>query len=139
MAAAFRPLQTRPELLRLLEAVHINWFTIAIMNSLRIARAALRARPAAFRAPLQRRGYAEAVNDKASRPENHSGITRRPLKAGTDFAMIALNRSSSAWLFLTRYDDETLPTDARRRWAHATPFGRRGQEMTQRVQEEFKG
>lgn len=41
----------------------------AIMNSLRIAsRAALRARPAAIRAPLQRRGYAEAVNDKASRP-----------------------------------------------------------------------
>ncbi|KKY32712.1 putative atp synthase delta mitochondrial [Diaporthe ampelina] len=39
------------------------------MNSLRIAsRAALRARPAAIRAPLQRRGYAEAVNDKASRP-----------------------------------------------------------------------
>ncbi|KAK7735291.1 delta subunit of the central stalk of mitochondrial F1F0 ATP synthase, atp16 [Cytospora paraplurivora] len=36
------------------------------MNSLRIAsRAALRARPAAIRAPLQRRGYAEAVNDKA--------------------------------------------------------------------------
>ncbi|CAN8096308.1 unnamed protein product [Discula destructiva] len=37
------------------------------MNSLRpIARAALRARPAAsaFKAPLQRRGYAEAVNDK---------------------------------------------------------------------------
>ncbi|KAH8749901.1 putative ATP synthase delta chain mitochondrial precursor [Diaporthe sp. PMI_573] len=35
------------------------------MNSLRIAsRAALRARPAAIRAPLQRRGYAEAVNDK---------------------------------------------------------------------------
>ncbi|KAF3770541.1 ATP synthase delta chain mitochondrial precursor [Cryphonectria parasitica EP155] len=34
------------------------------MNSLRIARAALRARPAAIRVPLQRRGYAEAVNDK---------------------------------------------------------------------------
>ncbi|KAK4247725.1 putative atp synthase [Corynascus novoguineensis] len=34
------------------------------MNSLRIARAALRARPAAIRAPLQRRGYAEAVSDK---------------------------------------------------------------------------
>jgi hypothetical protein len=34
------------------------------MNSLRIARAALRARPAALRAPLQRRGYAEAVSDK---------------------------------------------------------------------------
>jgi len=34
------------------------------MNSLRIARAALRARPVAIRAPLQRRGYAEAVSDK---------------------------------------------------------------------------
>ncbi|KAK3302139.1 ATP synthase delta chain mitochondrial precursor [Chaetomium strumarium] len=34
------------------------------MNSLRIARAALRARPAALRVPLQRRGYAEAVSDK---------------------------------------------------------------------------
>ncbi|KAL2261184.1 hypothetical protein VTK26DRAFT_4599 [Humicola hyalothermophila] len=34
------------------------------MNSLRIARAALRARPAALRAPIQRRGYAEAVSDK---------------------------------------------------------------------------
>jgi hypothetical protein len=37
------------------------------MNSLRIARAALRARPAAVRAPLQRRGYAEAVSDKVRR------------------------------------------------------------------------
>lgn len=35
------------------------------MNSLRIARAALRARPAAIRVPLQRRTYAEAVPDKA--------------------------------------------------------------------------
>ncbi|KAK8089371.1 ATP synthase subunit delta [Apiospora hydei] len=34
------------------------------MNSLRIARAALRARPAAFRAPLQRRTYADAAPDK---------------------------------------------------------------------------
>ncbi|KAK3944741.1 epsilon subunit of F1F0-ATP synthase [Diplogelasinospora grovesii] len=34
------------------------------MNSLRIARAALRVRPTAIRAPLQRRGYAEAVSDK---------------------------------------------------------------------------
>ncbi|KAJ9161146.1 Epsilon subunit of F1F0-ATP synthase N-terminal [Coniochaeta hoffmannii] len=34
------------------------------MNSLRVARAALRARPSAIRAPLQRRGYAEAVSDK---------------------------------------------------------------------------
>ncbi|KAB5570077.1 mitochondrial ATP synthase-like protein delta chain [Coniochaeta sp. 2T2.1] len=34
------------------------------MNSLRVARAALRVRPTAIRAPLQRRGYAEAVSDK---------------------------------------------------------------------------
>ncbi|KAK1765796.1 putative atp synthase [Phialemonium atrogriseum] len=34
------------------------------MNSFRIARAALRARPAAIRVPLQRRGYAEAIPDK---------------------------------------------------------------------------
>jgi len=34
------------------------------MNSLRIARVALRARPTAIKAPLQRRGYAEAVSDK---------------------------------------------------------------------------
>ncbi|KAL2018824.1 hypothetical protein VTK56DRAFT_382 [Thermocarpiscus australiensis] len=34
------------------------------MNSFRLARAALRARPAALRAPLQRRGYADAVSDK---------------------------------------------------------------------------
>lgn len=35
-----------------------------IMNSLRIARSALRVRSAALKAPLQRRGYAEAVSDK---------------------------------------------------------------------------
>jgi hypothetical protein len=34
------------------------------MSSLRIARAALRARPAAIARPLQRRGYAEVANDK---------------------------------------------------------------------------
>lgn len=34
------------------------------MNSLRIARAAFRARPVAVRAAFQRRGYAEAVSDK---------------------------------------------------------------------------
>lgn len=34
------------------------------MNSLRLARAAVRARPAAFRAVAQRRTYAEAVADK---------------------------------------------------------------------------
>ncbi|KAK1633567.1 ATP synthase subunit delta [Colletotrichum phormii] len=34
------------------------------MNSFRFARAAVRARPAAFRAPLQRRTYADAVPDK---------------------------------------------------------------------------
>ncbi|KAJ2906709.1 ATP synthase subunit delta [Zalerion maritima] len=35
------------------------------MNSLRIARAAVWARPAGIRVPLQRRGYAEAVSDKS--------------------------------------------------------------------------
>ncbi|KAL8338379.1 hypothetical protein RB598_006985 [Gaeumannomyces tritici] len=35
------------------------------MNSLRVARVALRARPSAVRVPLQRRGYAEAVSDKS--------------------------------------------------------------------------
>jgi F-type H+-transporting ATPase subunit delta len=34
------------------------------MNSLKIARTALRARPAALKAPLQRRGYADALSDK---------------------------------------------------------------------------
>jgi F-type H+-transporting ATPase subunit delta len=34
------------------------------MNSLRIARAAVRARPAAIARPLQRRGYAEVASDK---------------------------------------------------------------------------
>ena len=36
----------------------------SIMNSLRIARAAIRARPAAIARPLQRRGYAEVASDK---------------------------------------------------------------------------
>lgn len=34
------------------------------MNSLRIARAAIRARPVAMRMAAQRRGYAEAIPDK---------------------------------------------------------------------------
>ncbi|OJJ47885.1 hypothetical protein ASPZODRAFT_24770 [Penicilliopsis zonata CBS 506.65] len=34
------------------------------MSAFRFARSALRARPTAFAAPLQRRGYAEAVSDK---------------------------------------------------------------------------
>lgn len=34
------------------------------MNTLRLARVALRARPAAFRLPLQRRTYADAAPDK---------------------------------------------------------------------------
>jgi hypothetical protein len=36
----------------------------SIMNSLRIARAAVRARPAAIARPIQRRGYAEVASDK---------------------------------------------------------------------------
>lgn len=38
--------------------------TPSIMSSLRIARAALRARPAAISRPLQRRGYADVASDK---------------------------------------------------------------------------
>jgi F-type H+-transporting ATPase subunit delta len=41
------------------------------MNALRVARAALRARPATLRLPiqpLQRRGYADAAPDKARLP-----------------------------------------------------------------------
>ncbi|KAI6831612.1 ATP synthase subunit delta [Hortaea werneckii] len=34
------------------------------MNSLRVARSALRARPTAFRVPLQQRGYADVASDK---------------------------------------------------------------------------
>lgn len=34
------------------------------MNSLRVARAALRVRPTAFAAPLARRGYADVASDK---------------------------------------------------------------------------
>jgi F-type H+-transporting ATPase subunit delta len=34
------------------------------MNTLRIARAAVRARPAAIARPIQRRGYAEVASDK---------------------------------------------------------------------------
>lgn len=34
------------------------------MNSFRVASRALRARPAAFRVPLQRRTYADAAPDK---------------------------------------------------------------------------
>jgi hypothetical protein len=36
----------------------------SIMNTLRIARAAVRARPAAIARPIQRRGYAEVASDK---------------------------------------------------------------------------
>ncbi|TFA99405.1 ATP synthase subunit delta [Trichoderma ghanense] len=39
-------------------------FLTVTMNSLRVARAALRARPTAMRVAIQRRGYAEAVPDK---------------------------------------------------------------------------
>lgn len=95
---------TDREELRSPEAVHINWSTTAIMNSLRIARAALRARPTAIRAPLQRRGYAEAVNDKASRRPDQPGGSiiaafglprdRREKNSLLTFAIP--NRSSSA-------------------------------------------
>ena len=67
------------------------------MNSLRIARAALRARPAALRAPLQRRGYAEAVSDKVRFSPPH--CARR--KTSSDPTLV--NRSSSACRCPTRY------------------------------------
>ena len=66
-----------------------------IMNSLRVARAALRVRPAAFRVPVQRRGYAEAVSDKASSSTSQV--------SGTASANIA-SRSSLACRSPTRYD-----------------------------------
>ncbi len=60
-----------------------------IMNSLRIARTALRVRPAAFKAALARRGYAEAVTDKVrSCPQ-----TFQPLLTSTD--QVELGSSSS--------------------------------------------
>jgi hypothetical protein len=68
---------------------------ISIMNTLRVARAALRARPAVFRIPVQRRGYAEAVNDKAS-------ATCSELQHRDEADPI--NRSSSACRSPTRYD-----------------------------------
>jgi len=37
---------------------------VTIMNSIRVARAALRVRPTAFAAPLARRGYADVASDK---------------------------------------------------------------------------
>ncbi|KAF5640650.1 hypothetical protein F52700_3801 [Fusarium sp. NRRL 52700] len=45
------------------------------MNSFRVARAALRARPSAIRVPLQRRTYAEAVPDKARFSEPRAPAT----------------------------------------------------------------
>jgi F-type H+-transporting ATPase subunit delta len=54
------------------------------MNSLRIARTALRVRPTAVRAPLQRRGYAEAVSDKV-------GILGQILRATANILQIKLS------------------------------------------------
>jgi len=58
--------------------------TQRIMNSLRIARTALRARPAAIKSPLQRRGYAEAVSDKV-------GISEQILRMLLTFSQIKLS------------------------------------------------
>ncbi|OAR01736.1 hypothetical protein LLEC1_04216 [Akanthomyces lecanii] len=44
------------------------------MNSLRIARAAIRARPVAMRMAAQRRGYAEAIPDKVRLLLTHSPV-----------------------------------------------------------------
>ncbi|KAG7290562.1 hypothetical protein NEMBOFW57_000565 [Staphylotrichum longicolle] len=52
------------------------------MNSLRIARAALRARPAALRVPIQRRGYAEAVSDKSIYKSHDAVQVNIPAESG---------------------------------------------------------
>lgn len=49
-------------------AQHIHQVSQPIMNTFRVARAAVRARPAALRAVAQRRTYAEAVPDKVEFP-----------------------------------------------------------------------
>lgn len=49
------------------------------MNSFRIARAAIRARPVAMRMAAQRRGYAEAVPDKVRPPTSGSPMLTRML------------------------------------------------------------
>ncbi|CAI4217955.1 unnamed protein product [Parascedosporium putredinis] len=49
------------------------------MNSFRFARAALRARPAALRVPVQRRTYAEAVSDKARIPSKPGPLIKLSL------------------------------------------------------------
>lgn len=58
------------------------------MNALRVARAALRARPAAMRVPiqpLQRRSYADAATDKA----RISTITEVPQSYSTNISCCA--------------------------------------------------
>lgn len=51
------------------------------MNSIRIARAALRVRTAAIKAPLQRRGYAEAVSDKVGTRQQILRVQLTPLRS----------------------------------------------------------
>ena len=55
------------------------------MNSLRVARAALRARPTALRAPLQKRSYADVAADKIqlSLALPHQ-VRQHPLQGDTD-------------------------------------------------------
>jgi hypothetical protein len=77
--------------LKLSSVQQLNINQLDIMNSLRIARTALRVRPTAIRAPLQRRGYAEAVSDKV-------GIPRQILRP-----QLTSSRSSCPWLCPIRY------------------------------------
>jgi hypothetical protein len=80
-----------PTKLKLSSVQQLNINQLDIMNSLRIARTALRVRPTAIRAPLQRRGYAEAVSDKV-------GIPRQILRP-----QLTSSRSSCPWLCPIRY------------------------------------
>ncbi|KAJ6789892.1 hypothetical protein PWT90_06338 [Aphanocladium album] len=61
------------------------------MNSFRIARAAIRARPVAMRMPVQRRGYAEAIPDKRT-PDRSMRISRPNCPSTSDFRPAASER-----------------------------------------------
>ncbi|KAM5387212.1 hypothetical protein ACJA88_001564 [Fusarium oxysporum] len=74
------------------------------MNSFRVARAALRARPSAIRVPLQRRTYAEAVPDKARFSEPHQAEPCPPSPGMTPPARYPDRRIR---LQLDPYDDGT--------------------------------
>jgi len=87
--ASIGPRPNEAQAVQLIQQLNIN--QLDIMNSLRIARTALRVRPTAIRAPLQRRGYADAVSDKV-------GIPRQILRP-----QLTSLRSSCPWLYPIRY------------------------------------